>query len=560
MAGVSDLIPDETTFLGQVIAFAARRATGWGLGDRNFVGKIARMLVMTFGGWFRTVRQADADAVPTPDSSHEGLVRAASVYGLDSGTPGVYGPKGPIPAVGAVGQATGTAGSAVPAGTQLSLNTNGQTVLYEVRDLVTLPGLAPSNSQALLTLDAITPGSIGNLSIGAVLSFVSAPAGMDASVTITAGTNNTGRDGEDDGSLYSRIALRLQLPPKGGAPQDYGHGGSAWPENATDATGTLIPGLRVYGYSGGFGGNGEVSGGYDGLAAVMGVVTQAGSGAARIPPAQTLTAVNLYVRGSTSQAGLSPICASVRYIAPYQQVGVTDLIVRVPVVPSRGGDSDFNWHRGGSTFTVNAVTGTVDAGGWSTATGAPPAGVNQQIELSALAPNELKTVIAAGSRPLFYVDNRTAGAPRGLPVPAQAQALAWKDVGGRTRLCYATPAGWLLPAVGEGVYPGHGKLVPLLGAAVVAYVDGLGPSRLSGLADPFDVWDDTCSISGIETACKNTTDSDGITPLIARTKAGATTIQVGAGGTPAVQDVQPPDNTTYGPGMWTCARVLIQDT
>ena len=47
--------------------------------------------------------------------------------------------------------------------------------------------------------------------------------------------------------------------------------------------------------------------------------------------------------------------------------------------------------------------------------------------------------------------------------------------------------------------------------AVLTYTDNLGPSKVSGLQDPNDAWDDTCAVSGgIDAAAKNALGPDGL--------------------------------------------------
>ena len=91
------------------------------------------------------------------------------------------------------------------------------------------------------------------------------------------------------------------------------------------------------------------------------------------------------------------------------------------------------------------------------------------------------------------------------------------------------------------------------------YVDNLGPSKVSGLQDPNDNWDDTCAVSGgIDAAAKNTLGPDGLTPLIERCLPGEVKIGVGNGSLVAT-DVRAPDNSTYGPGMLYPLRILTTD-
>lgn len=94
---------------------------------------------------------------------------------------------------------------------------------------------------------------------------------------------------------------------------------------------------------------------------------------------------------------------------------------------------------------------------------------------------------------------------------------------------------------------------------MLTYTDNLGPSKVSGLQDPNDAWDDTCAVSGgIDAAAKNALGPDGLSPLIERCLPGSVQIGVGVGALAAV-DVRAPDNSTYGPGLLYALRILTTD-
>ncbi len=547
MPAVSELIPSVDALLGQFIAFASLRAAQWGTGDRNFLGKAARATVIFFDGAYRTLRQLDADWPPSADTSTKTLKRQANIFGMDDGAGG-YGFKVPQPAKGGGGIIQGTGGTVVdpalvPAPGTLT-GPDGVTK-YVLRATVTLSGAAPGTGQVTGIFDAVTAGSIGNLSPGAILRWDATPPGVDSTVAIVSGFGNTGKDEEDPADAQRRLAGLLQNPKKGGAPQDYSHGAEAWAENAEDSVGNLITGIRSYGYNGGAGGNG---GTYDGVGGAMNVITIVGSGMARIPTVQNLTDIDNFIRGSTARQGKRPMSHSYRSIAPFMDPSVTGVVITSRCAPSKPLYA-FDWARNPSGIDYK-----VDALGWDG---------TSKLRLAQLAPADLKTAIDNGQKPRIYVDTRVGGFPIGPVIPPMAQCVGYVDAAGKTtlELELPLPVGWQAPATDDRVFSGQAAIcdsaagVP---AAMLQFVDSLGPSRVSGLYDSNDYWSDICSISGLEAAAKNVLASDQITPLLERTLAGQTLIGVGSA-TPAVQDVQAPDNNPFGPGMWFALRILVTD-
>lgn len=531
---IEELLPSVDETREQAVAIAANVAPQWAHGDYNFLGKLARKSAQLFSGFFRTLRQLDADALPSKDSSDPGLDKHADTYGLPSGAgTNKYGRHVPIAATGLQGTIKGTSGATAAAG-DLLLGPDGATI-FRLRTAVTIPGIAPGTGQIGGIFDAVTPGVAGNLSAGASLTWSPGLAGIDAAVVVTVGSK-TGRDTEDSGSLYERLRIRLQLPPKGGAPQDYAHGAEAWAENALDASGNPITNIRAYGYSGG----------YDGTGGVMVVATVNGSGLARIPTADQLAAIDNYIRGTTTFAGKSPISHSYRTIAPFMDPLVTGLVIVNRVVPSSPALA-FDWRRGTTTQTVFQWDGA------------------SKLTFNGLAPADLKLAIDNAQKPRLYVDTRIAGAPVGPVIPPMARCLAWNDtdVPGKTTVTLETPLPptWQAPSVGDEIYSGQAAICDAeagVPASINLYIDNLGTSRVSGCQDPGDIWDDTASVGGVVTAAQNTVAGDGVTPLLARSVANETKIGVGIAA-PAEQDVQAPDNSTFGPGLWFATRILVTD-
>lgn len=541
MPSASQLIPSPRALLAQSLAFAANRAQSWATGDRDFLGKIARMFVAHFNSQGAALRQLDADWPPSSQSSAESIQRNADTFGLPNGAGG-YGLAVAKPATGGIGVIQGVAGTPITLPQLLQFGA----VQLQIRPgsgPYVVSGVPPATGQVSVTIDAVTTGAIGNISAGQTLTLVTPPPGIQPEVVLIAPlANGTDEESPDDARL--RLTNRLRYPPKGGAPQDY----SAWGSEVTDANGVAYSNLRYYGYSGGDANLGG-GGGYDGLAAVMGVQTLKGSGLGRMPSATLLTDTTRYIRGTTTAEGRSPICASVRTLAPFMDPNITGLVIKLRVVPGKVIYA-FDWARGSTVYRV-------DLNGWN--------GTNQ-LRLTGLASAELKLKIDNGTKPRIYVDTRDAvGLPTGPVIPAQARCVAWSDFAGKTTLTLETPLppGWTAPLATntDEVFSGQELICSGSGVsgAVLTYTDNLGPSKVSGLQDPNDAWDDTCAVSGgIDAAAKNALGPDGLSPLIERCLPGSVQIGVGVGALAAV-DVRAPDNSTYGPGLLYALRILTTD-
>ena len=61
MPSASQLIPSARNLLAQALAFAGNRAPSWATGDRDFLGKVARMFTAHFNDEGAALRQLDAD-------------------------------------------------------------------------------------------------------------------------------------------------------------------------------------------------------------------------------------------------------------------------------------------------------------------------------------------------------------------------------------------------------------------------------------------------------------------------------------------------------------------
>ena len=102
MPSASQLIPSARNLLAQALAFAGNRAPSWATGDRDFLGKVARMFTAHFNDEGAALRQLDADWPPSDQSSAESLQRNSETFGLPDGAGG-YGFLVAKPATGGVG-------------------------------------------------------------------------------------------------------------------------------------------------------------------------------------------------------------------------------------------------------------------------------------------------------------------------------------------------------------------------------------------------------------------------------------------------------------------------
>lgn len=536
MPSASELLAQPSTLLAQVLAFAGNRLSQWAIGDLNFVGKIARMFVVGRTSFDAALRQLDADWPPSNQTSLTNLQRQMETFGLPNNAGG-YGFRVAQTAKGGIVEATGALGTVYATGLTLT-GPDGTTQYVVVGGPYTIAGIPPGTGQVNITIDAVTAGAVGNLSPPAQLSWDAAPIGSADVVTLVNPVAN-GLDEESPGDANQRLLNRLQLPPKGGAPQDY----RTWGEEATDSNGAAIGGLRFYGYSGGSKNSGS-GGGYDGVGGVMGVLTRVGSGLGRMPTAQELIDDLRYIRGTTASAGLSPITSSIRVIAPYMDPNHTGTVTKLRVVPSKPLYA-FDWVRGATSYVVDLAA-------------------SNSLRLTGLAPADLKTAISNGQKPRLWVDTRSGGLPVGQVVPPMARCVAFSDAAGKTTLTLELPlpVGWVNPSPGDEVYSGSKSINDPqtgVGASVLDYYDNLGPSRVSGLQDPNDLWEDTAAPQGgIDAAAKNTLASDGVTPLIASCLPGEVKIGVGTGSLLAT-NVQAEDNSIFGPSLLYALRILVTD-
>lgn len=422
----------------------------------SFIGKEARAMAAFLASFHRSVEAVDNDAVPSSKTSTAGLDRFAYTFGLESDVAGTYGRKGPQAATTAgMAQCTGTNGTVFPDGAQL-LAPDGATIL-KLSGAVTIPGTPPGTGSVTGSFVAVTKGTVGNLPIGTVLQWISPPSGADATVTLTVAISG-GVDSETDPAVLARIFDRLQRPPASGNAADF----RRWAEAAGA--------YRAYVY--------PVKKGSD---SVVVVLTAPGSGRFRIPAGAVQTAVDASIGKLITE-----FCEGYESALPYMLPSGQGAKIRLRMVP-RLSKYAFDWSLGTSPFTVASYA-------------AGPPGV---ITMNQALPASLTAAVDAGKKPRLQV--MSTGGPV-VPVPVAVTAY---NAGAQTlTLDTPLPASWVAPTSGDAVYP-FGPMVTAVAAAIVSYVDSLGPSRASGKADVNDPWEDTIELARLAQVALDVTDTDG---------------------------------------------------
>lgn len=122
------------------------------------------------------------------------------------------------------GQATGTNGTAIPAGSELQSATGN---VYETSAAATIAG-----GIATLSFIANDYGSDWNEAAGVELTFVSPISGVQTVVTVDSSGITGGVDSETDTAYRNRVLERKRQPPHGGADFDY----VAWAKQVSGVT------------------------------------------------------------------------------------------------------------------------------------------------------------------------------------------------------------------------------------------------------------------------------------------------------------------------------------
>jgi hypothetical protein len=475
------------------------------LGTEGFLGKTWRAIAMALWTFTKAVQDASRDAVPTDDTSAQGLDDWAETIGLPNGDGG-YGRRGPQAATGGVVEGTGTNGTVINDGTQL-VASDGVTLFQTVDGPYTI-----TLGVASISVNALTEGAAGNLDAGELLTWISPPAGLDATAEITSALEG-GEDEEDDADLLLRVQFRLRNPPKGGVASDYRY----WCENAENVTtGESIPIERAYVYPR-----------RSGTGTVDTVITQAGNGTGRKPSSTVQTNVQDYV-DTQRPVTVEDADVMLPYMPAAQGMTIVASMDASPAYP-------FDWD------DLAAARPTVIAGGTTTL-----------LRISGSAPTALSNAVTAAggvasAYPRVLLENTTSGAP----VLGEVRRVTAIDAVSISPNTILTLSGALTvyPTAGDTVYAA-GPGTEETQEALRDYVDTLGPSRSSGFADPDDVWDTTCAIARLSQTALDTLASDG-ERYWSNVNSGGVTINGVA------TDVTPTDSIANGPQLLYAGSILV---
>jgi hypothetical protein len=196
-------------------------------------------------------------------------------------------------------------------------------------------------------------------------------------------------------------------------------------------------------------------------------------------------------------------------------------------------DYDFDWSDAASATEVDSGSGTSIV-----VVADPPVSLTDAIN------NENKPRIA-----ISLANN---------PIPFVTRVTAYNSGSKTLTLETELPT---VPTGGEEVLPA-GSVTTAVATAILAYVDGVGPSRQSGYADPLDPWEDSVSIGRITQVALSARDSvsGDIVCVWSPDVGNATgvTIAVG-GGLPNGNDFPLFDNIPgMGPQLPECVAIAVR--
>lgn len=436
---------------------------GVDLGDRSFLGLLARSFARFFVLAQYQIERAANDSVPAYQQDADGNVRSrcssealdawAFVFGLPSGTPGIYGRRGATVSTGGVSTPTVTAaGVVVPASTQAT-DPTGQVTVQTVSAVTLTWPLQRRDVQFV----SVTKGAAANLPAGTRLTWVSPPAGLVSSTVLSSPLVGA-QDIETDAQLVARILRRIQQPPRGGTAADY----RLWAEESVDSNGASLNVGRAYVYPL-----------REGLGSVTIVPTYRGSGLGRVPPSSEIAKIQAYLDK------VRPVTATAIVRQPSVTFGIR---IRVKAQPSAAKNNTYAWDwndTGGTTAITARTANTITV---------------------AAVPARLQAAFNAGTSPRIQVCISTIGAS---PIPFVARVT---NIVGTT--ITLDPPFDVLPQVGDYFRAGSSIVIPVA-QRILDYVDSLGPSRQSGYADPNDFWEDSVLLERITDAILETRDSDG---------------------------------------------------
>lgn len=426
--------------------------------DRDsFFGKQSRALAMQMLGFTRKLVAAARDQVPGYDNSYTGASTWGERVGIPSNNPNArFGPNVAKPAAGGVGTATGTPGSPIADGTVLTDSTS-QT-FFATSGAVTIGG----GGSVSVNLIAVTAGVAGNIQPPAVLQFTSPPAGVAPQVALTTGLGG-GVDAESKDSITERTLIALRRPRRGGSAADF----RRWCENYLTPQGIqggLVARCHEYPLRGGVG-------------TTHSVIVGGGNEKERLLSVQTATDVQAFVEM------VRPACSRHKTLLP--DMSAPGLVVSTSVLPNPARKYQFDT----GPFFLNVVSvpdSTHIVVDQNIATAISPPGLVQ-----------LRAAIDAAKKPRIQIQSQNQ------VLPLIVRATAYTNAANSTVTLETAPATAIVAL--DKVRAGSDVVIPIA-TALRALVNGLGPSRQSGYADPFDGWSDTLGIGAIEGTAISATD------------------------------------------------------
>ncbi len=516
--------PDDPSALETAqLASYANRFTGKDTTTESFLGKLARAEAQGLWSYEKKLQRISLDTVPNAQSTYARLSDWATVLALPNGAGGT-GPLVATPATGGVGTATGANGATVPNNAPI-IAPDGSTVGV----IVNGPYSVGAGLTVSVDFNFTTPGSAGNLSLPAVVTFISPPSGLQATIAVNQAPAG-GTDQESATALLARIWSRLQDPPKGGTQHDW----DTWSGDPVTAVN------RVYGYAR-----------RSGTGTIDEVVTYAPN-ALGTGPSRRVTSTDLSTIGAFLDT-VRPVAVEGRNILTPYMPTANALTIRTRIVAYPAGA--FDWSSNALGLTVSAYsTGTGTGGG-------------DQVTLSQDAGADLQAAIAAyvagnAPAPRIQLVSSAANAPI---VPLQVRAILYTQVAGplaKLDLLAADVAqpGYVAPNTGDAVYAG-GAAPTIIASAQLAYVNALGPSRISGFADPNDAWNDSVETEQLSRIALDAVDGSG-NPLAKNTVkvAGVPQVLIAVGSNAATtNDYQTLDDGNNPPECANAVHVVVTD-
>lgn len=460
-------LPSEDAVFQFIIQLFQAQNANWDLSDKSFFGLLARAISQSVMLLMDAVADADNDSVPAYQQDSDGTLLSncssaaldawAITYGLPSGTPGVYGRRGATGSSGGVGLPTcSVGGTLIPAASQLTDSTGQVTV--ETVDAVTTDG--PPNTLTL-SFVSVTTGEAANLPAGSVLTFTAPPVNVSSTVTLSTGLTGA-QDRESDGQLLARLLFRLQNPPRGGTSADYRY----WAETSVNLAQNNQSNNIVRAYSFPL---------RSGLGTVDEMPLVSGSGTSRDPGATVAAVVQDYI---DSVRPITAVCNVKRPYMPASRAVMMKLVLQpyTKYAP--------DWNDGRATTAITAVDSA-----------------SKRITVVGI-PVPLLNAIAANQGPRIAVLVSASGAS---PAPYQARVLT------TPLLNVLQLDSWPFdvdPSPGDVLYAG-GPYLDTIAQNLITYVDGLGPSRQSGYADLFDVWEFEVTPARVIDVVMEARDTDG---------------------------------------------------